>query len=176
MKKFLVFIFSCFAASALYSQKIEIFYDDPCQYVVDVPTYLFQRISPAKNNITITDSTFFDYVARMVGNFSKCESSCCKSHVWFGMIQVVVIYDDYNYDVINMTHSLGLETLDHGCLEMNGKIMEFSREFQEIMDEIVNCHITRPSSPFKHRFLIELIKGKRYHLVPYLSPWVPPYE
>lgn len=169
MKKILVFIFSCFAVSVLYSQKLEIFYEDPCQYVYDIPTYLFQRIRPLENNITITDSTFFNHVARMVGNFSKCESSCCKSYVWYGMIQVVVIYDEYNYDVINMTHSMGTKTLDsnHGCLEMNGKIMDFSREFQEVMDEIVNYHITHPSLLINHRFLIELIKGKRYHLVPY---------
>lgn len=169
MKKILVFIFSCFAVCVLYSQKIEVFYDDPTLYVVDEPTYFFQRLRPVDNKITIIDSAFFNYVTRMVGNFTKCESSCCKSHVWFGMIQVVVIYDDYNYDVINTTHSMSEKTLDHGCLEMNGKIMEFSREFQEVVDEIVNYHITHPSLSIKHRFLIELIQGKRYHLVPYTS-------
>lgn len=169
MKKFLFVVFLLVtAASYSNAQKIEIFWDDPTNYVVDSPTYIAQRIMPSKNKISINDSVFFSYVANMVGGFSKCESSCCKSKVWYGMIQVVIVYDDYNYDVVNMTHSMLDKTLDAGCLELNGKIMEYSKDFQEIMDEIVNYHIVYPSAPIGNRFLMELIKGKRYHLMPYI--------
>lgn len=169
MKKFLFVVFLLVAAASYSNaQKIEIFWDDPTHYVVASPTYIAQRIMPSKNNISINDSVFFGYVTNMVRSFSKCESSCCKSYMSFGMIQVVIVYDDYNYDVINMTHSMLDKTLAVGCLELNGKIMEYSKDFQEIMDEIVNYHIVYPSASIGHRFLMDLIKGKRYHLMPYI--------
>lgn len=170
MKKKLLLLITIVAVNSGFAQKLEIYYDNPVLRIVPEPTYVFHSVLPFGNHITIQDSVFFDYVSKEVNNLSECKLYCCESEIWIGMIQLILVYDEYNYDVVNMTHSQSSKTIEQGCMELNGKIMEWSMDFQEIMDEIVNYHIVNTLLPIDNYFLTELMNGRRFHLDPYLPP------
>ena len=155
-----------------FAQKVIIYFESPKLRVVDVPTYLFQGGNDI-NSIEITDSLFLNYLSKVIDDMVKCDSSCCQSHIWTSMIQIVYIKNQFEYDIINMTHGL-YDTnntghyLDNGCLELNGKIMKYIDEFQEIIDNIVNFHIVNPKYNVNNDiFLKSIINGKRFHVTPY---------
>lgn len=162
------------ATNIVFAQKVVIYYDNPSLRVIDVPTYCFHGcINGEENKIEITDTVFLSYLSKVIESMSRCDSLCCESYVWMGMIQMVFVRSPYEYDVINMTH--GLYRLndeghysDNGCLELNGKIMKYNDEFQEVIDNIVNYHIVNKNYNINNGFFLKsVIDGKRFNLTPY---------
>ena len=153
------------------AQIVKIYYGDLITYIIPQPTYLFQRDCPSKNVITITESSFLNYIDSICVNSRPCDTTDVVSEVTIGMIQVIYVKSPKKYYTINMPHSITGNTVEYRFLEINGEIMNFSLSFQEIMDEIVNYHIHFPNKDINsERVLFEILKGKRRNLPGYIIP------
>ena len=175
--RFLIMAFLCFFINLSFSQKVIVFYEDPTLRVVDKPNYFFQREVDISNRIEITDSLFISYLTTVIDNLTLCDTGCCTSHIWPAMIQIIFVRNDYAYDIINMTHGLFPinetgQYLENGCIELNGKIMNFNSDFQEIMDNIVNYKIVNKKVNINSGDFLDsiVVHGNRHLLNPYLPP------
>lgn len=154
----------------LEAQTVKIFWEDLRSYIVSEPTYLFHRYRPYENEIVVNDSNFITFISNTISSLEKCQTCKCESYIWPAMIQIIYIIDNNNYETINMTHSLTSKTLDFGCLELNGKMMNYSKDFQEVIDEIVNYHIVNNLRSANVQVINSILEGKRFNSHPYLPP------
>lgn len=170
MKRYILLIVLSVCISQTFAQRVEIYYDDPVSRIVDVPVYLFQRYCPSENVIKIDDDSFANYLNTKISTFNNDTNNHDNplyERMPYAMIQIIYIESDYEYHIINMSHSTTAETLDkkNGYLIVDGQNKVFDKSFQTIIDQIVNYHIKNPRKTINIQYILN---GGKYNIDPYL--------
>ncbi len=178
MKKF-IFILIIFSCNA-FAQQTALFYYMPCtQYVVAPPIYTIQREIGLKKAqdfvkgcvLEVKDSLFLRFVDKKIVEISYDTCfECSIQNLNMEVMQIVFIKNNYQYFVINMSHSvLGqqIETEPRCFIEINGTSYHCDSEFQVVMDEVLNYRIIEKIDPTT-KIIHNILKGVRYHPHPYI--------
>ena len=167
---YFLFVIGLFTNLSLKSQdhlkpnELFIYYEDEKYRIVAEPTYTFHQNHKDIHKIHITDSAFLMYIDSVILNI-KPQSMCNNpSVIWPGMIQIVYRKSNCKYYTINMSYFI-IDELCYrsvGFLELDGQTMEYNPTFQDVINQIVNCHIYNSKIKINAIFLRGILEGKRY--------------
>lgn len=167
---YFLFVIGLFTNLSLKSQdnlkpnELIIYYEDEIYRTVAEPTYTFHQNYKDIHKIYITDSVFLMYIDSVILNIKPRSMCDYPSIIWPGMIQIVYRKSNCKYYTINMSHFI-IDELCYkgvGFLELDGQTMEYCPVFQDVIDQIVNCHIYNPKVKIDVIFLRGILDGKRY--------------
>lgn len=139
--------------------------------IVPVPTYEYATTSSEREVVSIEDSLLCSFLDSIVSTALPADTCTCENVIWHDMIHIVYIKDNCKYYTINLTHYDTSYHYRNGCLEIDGQIMQYNKNFQIVMDNIVNYIINYdPPTDELTEVIHSVIRGKRFNLHSFLFP------